>query len=456
MVQNMKLTKKWIAVAATAGCLAGVESVQAQAGNSAFFRLLSEFAGNQESRRFDGAVYAMANGFAANTVVAYGRRSDGTLSLIGSTASGGRGGAFDGGEGLDPLISAYAIENTADRRYVLAVNAGSNTLSVFRVNRDFSLTRTDEAFTFGVGPNSIAIRGNRVFVTNIDADGQFQGEPDQEGSLMGFQLTRGGRLIPLVRTFRLLGNRPSAVRFSPDGRSLVVASINAGSAALASGSTDELVLYGFDRYGSLSLHPVSTGASTLPGNEEGRNLPSAIGFEIVEEAGRQFVVVTEAREFRPDGTPPVFDGLQTGSVSTWEIDSNHQLIPIDQDVLAGNSFVDGERTACWIAFSENQDYFWVSNALDASLSTYSFSEGRVAVREQVSVRGIGPEEGNPFGTTDGWIDLDTSRDGRYVYQLYGLSGTIGVFAVGQNGTLSVVETVTDILPQANTQGIIAF
>jgi len=450
----MKSINRGLLLASTA--IVALAPAVASAQNAALQRLLERYAFFPSPPAFEGAVYAMANGEAANTVAAYGRESDGTLELIGSFATGGRGGAFDGGEGLDPLISAYAVELTPDRRFLLAVNAGSSTLSAFRINRDFSLTRTSEVFTFGIGPNSIAVRGRNIYVTNIDADGQFAGEPDQEGSLIGYRLTRRGRLIPRFTTYRELDNRPSAVRFSPDGRSLVVSSINAGSAALASGSTDEIVLYGVNRRGIVSRAPLSAGTSTLPGNAEGRNLPSAIGFEIVRERGRQYVVVTEAREFRPDGTPPVFDSLQTGSVSSWEIGPGRELIPVDLDVITGDSITDGERTACWLAFSRDQSIFWVSNALEASLSTYGFSEGRVTLIDAIAASGNGPQDGDPFGTTDGWIDLDTSRDGRYVYQLFGLAGKIGVFKVEEGGALSLIQEVEDILPDANTQGLIAF
>ena len=418
---------------------------------------LSGFSGS--GQRFAGAVYAMANGEDSNLVVAYGRNSDGTLELLGSYATGGRGAAFDGGEGLDPLISAYALELTPDNRHLLAVNAGSSTVTVFNVNRDFTLTRSSETFTFGVGPNSIAADRGRFFVSNIDADGDFAGEPDQEGSVLGFLVTRRGNVIPDFRTFRTLDNRPSAVRISPDGRNLLVTSINSGSAALESGSEDELVMYGL-KYGRLTSDPVAAVTSTLRGNSEGRNLPSAIGFEVVRENGRQFAVVTEAREFQPDGSPPAFPALQTGSVSTWEIVGGRNLEPVNLDVIPdGQTITDGERTACWLTFSEDQDYFWVSNAIDASISTYSFDAGQIAVSEEIAIQGIGVQSPDPaiaFGETQGWIDLDTDRNGEYVYQLYGLAGTIGVFRVGEGGSLSLVEEVSGALPEQNTQGIVAF
>ncbi|MEM1452166.1 MAG: hypothetical protein AAF957_23250 [Planctomycetota bacterium] len=403
---------------------------------------------------FEGAVYAMTNDFVSNRIVAYGRRSDGTLELLGDFPTGGQGAAFDGGEGLDPLISAYAVLLTDDQDFLLAVNAGNNSITAFRVTEDFRLRRTDIVRSGGFGPNSIAYRDGFVTVSNIDADGAFAGEPDQEGSLLSFRLTPEGKLRAIPGSRRILGNRPSAVQYTPDGQHLVVASINAGSAALASGSNDEIVSYGVDDFGRLTEAPLGAGASTLPFNTANRNLASAIGFEIVESGDRNFVVVTEAREFTSEGLPPTLPNLQTGSVSTWELLPDGSLDPLQLDVLAGTDMLDGQRTACWIEFSADEKTFWVSNALESTISAYSFNQGQIALISEVAAAGTAPDPNDPFGTSDGWIDMWASEDGRYLYQLFGLAGTIGVYeTVGSS--LQLVQTVSD-LPVVNTQGIVAF
>ena len=404
---------------------------------------------------YEGGVFAMSNDFKLNTIVSYGRLEDGSLELVGEFRTGGVGAAFDGGEGLDPLISAYSLIPTDNRRFLIAVNAGSNTISVLKIKDDFSLAVTSIRKVAGVGPNSVAYRDGIVYVSSIDADGVFNGEPDQEGSLTGFLLSPNGRLRHIRNSIRYLDNRPSAVQFSPDGRFLVVSSINAGSSALASDSQDEIVVYKVNRNGSLSLQPVSAATSTLRDNTENRNLPSAIGFEIVEDLGENYIVVTEAREFQSDGTPPAFPALQTGSVSTWRLEFNGDLTPINLDVLAGNSFTDGERTACWIEFARDGNSFWVSNALDSSISEYTFSQGNINLVDQLAAVGNQPTNDAPFETSDGWIDLWASDDGQYLYQLFGLKGTIGVFEVDREENLTLIQEVSD-LPQLNTQGIVAF
>ncbi len=406
-----------------------------------------------------GGVFVMSNILEANTIVAYQRADDGTLSLAGEFDTGGQGGDFDGGEGLDPLISAYAIINTPDNEYLMAVNAGSNTISVMSINDDMSLELVDTENTNGTGPNSIAYNNGLVYVSNIDADGQFAGEPDQEGSITGYTFNNG-QLTPLDGSTRDLPNRPAAIRFSPDGDYIITSSINAGSAALASANNDELTVFGIGADGLPSGAPVSGATSTEVGNNENRNLPSAIGFEVAERSNGTFVIVTEAREFRSLGEPPIFPGLQTGSVSVFQLGAGGQLSASQLDLFAGQSPTVGQRTACWIVMSPDGEYFWVSNAVDASISSYRFTDasGNVELVEEIAAVGTQPTSTDPavaFDTTDGFIDLDITDDGQYLYQLYGLSGVVGVYAVS-GGNLTLVETISGDLPDRDTQGIVSF
>ena len=413
-----------------------------------------------------GAVFSMTNGLEGNEVVAYSRAANGELSFVGSYETGGLGSTeFDGGEGLDPLISAYSIELSDDNRFVLAVNAGSDSLSVLRVGADSSLELVDVVSTVDAGPNSIAIDGSLVYVSNITREGdeEFAGEPDQEGSLQGYRLGEDGSLQPLGAPVDL-NNRPSSVRFSTDGKHLVVSSINAGSPLLENDNNDELVVYAVYPDGSLSQEPTGSARSTDVDNDDNRNLASAIGFEVVPSDNGDIVVVTEAREFRANGAPPVFPGLQNGSVSTFRLESDGSLSPMQLDVQAADdpdgSFTDGDRTACWITVANDYGNFWVSNAIDASISsfTYDVESGYIGLAEAIAAQGNRPTSSEPsvaFGQTDGWIDLDISDDGSFVYQLYGLSGTIGVFRV-RGGELELIQEVSGQLPLADTQGIIAF
>ena len=426
------------------------------------------FGGRFGGINFDGAVYVMSNKVDGNTIVAYGRKADGRLKKIGEYPTGGLGSTdFDGAEGLDPLISEGSVVLSDDRRYLFAVNAGSNSVSSFRINDDLTLRLREAVPVDGVGPNSVAYRDSILVVSSIDADGIFSGEPDQEGAVESFIVRRGGRLSPLRNSRRVLENRPSSLEFSPDGRFLSITSINAGSNILPSGSNDEVTIYGVDRDGRLSNGKLDGASSTEVNNPEGRNLPSAIGQDFVEVDGRQVVVVTEAREFSSAGAPPAFPALQSGSVSSWEVNEFGKLIPISLDVISGNSPNDGERTVCWIQFSDDGEEFWTTNPLESSISTFSFETnpdigpvGAISLINQTEIQGTevtSPVPAIAFGEqSDGFIDVSASDNGDYLYVLAGLRGEVNVYKTEDDGSLTLIQNVDGDLPTRDTQGIAAF
>src|SRR5689334_19194013 len=76
-----------------------------------------------------GAVFTQDNDPAGNAVQMFARAADGTLSPGRSFPTGGTGLATLGGR-------QGAVELSDDARFVYAVNAGSNTLTTFRVTQD--------------------------------------------------------------------------------------------------------------------------------------------------------------------------------------------------------------------------------------------------------------------------------------------------------------------------------
>ena len=87
-----------------------------------------------------GHVYVNDNTAGENTVAGFDRHADGTLSRSPGSpfAAGGAG----HGHGIG---SQGALQLSADGRYLLAADAGSNQISVLRIKPDGSLTRRREA-----------------------------------------------------------------------------------------------------------------------------------------------------------------------------------------------------------------------------------------------------------------------------------------------------------------------
>jgi hypothetical protein len=109
-----------------------------------------------------GAVFAATNDANHNEVVMYARSTTGALKYVGNFATGGRG---QGGIN-DPLQSQNSLVLSSDPNYLLAVNAGSSTLSVFQVHY-WGLRLLDTEPTRGGNPVSIAMHDDLVYVANV-------------------------------------------------------------------------------------------------------------------------------------------------------------------------------------------------------------------------------------------------------------------------------------------------
>src|SRR2546430_6410732 len=83
-----------------------------------------------------GAVFALTNQVAGNSVATFARAADGSLTWAGSVATGGTG----AGSGLG---SQGALALSDDGRWLFAVHAGSNEVSAFRVG-PAGLSRSEE------------------------------------------------------------------------------------------------------------------------------------------------------------------------------------------------------------------------------------------------------------------------------------------------------------------------
>jgi hypothetical protein len=196
-------------------------------------------------------VFVQTNELDRNRVVVYSRGDDGRLSAPRAYATGGKGGIAAPGNESDRLASQGSLVYHAARSVLIAVNAGSDTVSVFRVRGD-RLRLVDVEPSGGQFPASVAVDGSLVYVLNAGGAGIVQ----------GFKL-RGSGLKPIPGSSRSLGlantnppnflTSPRQVGFSPDGRQLLVTT-------KASRSTIEVFAVGRD--GRLSAAPVSNASAT--------------------------------------------------------------------------------------------------------------------------------------------------------------------------------------------------
>ncbi len=129
-----------------------------------------------------GSVYVNDNTPGVNTVAGFDRHADGTLTPIaGSPFAVGGAGTGHG------IASQGSLQLSADGRYLLAVDAGSNQISVLKIKPDGSLETVNDGpvSSNGVNPVSIAVNGGLVYVANAGA---------ASPNYTGFTLNSGGHL----------------------------------------------------------------------------------------------------------------------------------------------------------------------------------------------------------------------------------------------------------------------
>jgi 6-phosphogluconolactonase (cycloisomerase 2 family) len=317
-----------------------------------------------------GAVYVLSNQAAGNAVLAFARAADGTLSGPVAYPTGGTGtGAGLGSQG--------AVVLSGNGRWLLAVDAGSDEVSVFRVDA-MGLTQTDRVASGGDMPISVTVHGAWVYVVNAGG----------AGNISGFQLSASGDLSSITGSTRPLsgaGTGPAQIEFSPDGRWLVVTEKN----------TNMIVTYAVSHEGVAGPPQPQPSAGTTP-----------FGFAF---AGRNRLIVSEA-----------FGGAVDASAT-----SSYALKPDGTLETLSASVGTTETAACWTVVSKNGRFAYVTNTGSASVTGYEIGRGG-----QLHILDADGKTA-PTGPTP--IDADFSASGRHLYVLTAGNGGISAFDVGANG-----------------------
>ena len=160
-----------------------------------------------------GHVYLDDNTTGTNTISGFDRHLDGALTpLAGSPfVAGGAGTGAAGG-----LASQGALQVSSDGRFLLAVDAGSNQVSVLRIHTDGSLQLVPGGVVSSDGPNPVSIAENNglVYVANAGAVGP---------NYTGFTLPPSGKIQPLANSTVNLpnGSQPGDVLFNSTGTNLI-------------------------------------------------------------------------------------------------------------------------------------------------------------------------------------------------------------------------------------------
>ena len=315
-----------------------------------------------------GHVYTDANTASVNTIDAFARHADGSLTaLTGSPfAAGGAGtGATIASQGAVAL----------DGRYLLAVDAGSDQISVLRVHRDGSLSLRSVTSSGGSDPVSITVHGRLVYVANAGAE---------HPNYTGFWLGRGGALHPIAGSTFLLpdGSQPGQVLLNPTGTNLIGVRV----------ATSLIDSFRVGDDGRL------TPAAGSPFVAQG---PGPFGSAFAPNAPRH-LYVSNAHGGAGNGTVSAFQAGRDGTLSS----------------IGDSPFADHQTAPCWVAISPDGAFLFADNTASGSISRYRIAPdgGLVLLPGSVSVGA-------------GSLDIAISPDAGSLYALVSSTHSLAEFAL---------------------------
>ena len=320
-----------------------------------------------------GYVYVNDNTAPANAVAGFARRADGVLTpLPGSPfATGGAGtGAGIGSQG--------ALQPADHGRFLLAVDAGSNQVSVLRTHPDGSLTPASTPVSSGGNePVSITVHSHLVYVANAG---------NGAANYTGFRL-RHGQLEALADSTVPLpdGSQPGDVLFSGDGTRL--AGTRVGTSLIDS--------FAVDGRGRL----VAAGGSPYPAQGPG---PFGSEFRPTDPSE---LYVSNAHGGPGNGTVSAFRDSRDGGLTS----------------IGSSPFANGQTAPCWVEISHDGRYLFSVNTAQPSISSYLInSDGSLSLLGNTGFRlptGLGP------------VDARLSPDGRTLWVVDGGADAVSGFAV---------------------------
>jgi DNA-binding beta-propeller fold protein YncE len=338
-------------------------------------------------------VFVQTDNVASNEVVAYDRAADGTLSPAGTYETGGIGGVLNGSV-VDHLASQGSLTYDAIHRLLYAVNAGSNTVSVFSVDGD-QLRLRQVVASDGTFPVSITVHGDLVYVLNAMDGGSISGYRVAGGKLHRIEGSTSSLGLDIPTDTTQFTHTPGQVAFSPDGSKLVVTTKANG-----------------DRIDVFALGPDGRPASSPTVNPEPGTTPFAVTFD----ASGHLLVANAG----------------TNALAAYSLDRAGNVALV-------RAVGTGQAATCWIAPAGG--HFYLSNAGSASVSGFDADGSQVDL--------LGATSSDP-----GTVDASGTADGQFLYVQTGAKGIVDAFRIHTDGSLALIGSVT--VPGAvGGEGIVA-
>lgn len=382
----------------------------------------------------EGAVYSMNNERSDNRIVMLRRGSDGMLTPGGSFSTGGKGsGSFE--DAANGLVLGSSQGEAApnnlinEGRLLFAVNAGSNSISVFRVSKT-GLALVDVESSGGEKPVSLTVNRGLLYVLN---SGEFIDDLfDPAGnaipncttgnlpSVTGFRVSVDGQLTPIPNSTRQLSGDSfsgcAQLSFAPAGHVLVVTERTAvdppsANDRLPPGDEGLIVTFAVNGDGTLGQKQMIDATGQGP-----------FGFTF-NKSGALFTTEQFDGSFGP--------GL--GAAAGYSVHADGSLT-----AASGSIQNDGTDT-CWFVLTDDGKYGY---------TTSFFGSGRISsylLQQNGGLSLLNAKAAN-VEVNQGASDMALTRNSQYLYMLNSIEGTVTGFRLNADGSLTLIQKIQVHVP----------
>ena len=369
-----------------------------------------------------GRVYSETNSPKQNRVLIFDRFANGHLKLVGSVATGGRG-----GQQLQPgcaptcpfLDTQGELAQTSDGKHVFAVNAGSNSVSSFLATPT-GLKLVAVRNSGGNFPNSLTIHGNLVYV--LDSGIFPMPGPAVPGNIAGAHFNAAGQLTPIPASVRpLTPTVPGLARqigFNNTGKLLVVSLLGDPTLPTPTGAN------------SIDTFKVSASGAASAATPHNATTPFPFGFAFDP---KDRLIMSQVTSLTVPGA---------GDAASYNVAASGALTPISTVASKGTA-------PCWVTITPNGKFAYVVNTGGGAPTGGFTSQYRVFPNGGLKLVANTPVR-KEFALTDETL----SSDSHYLYVL--ATGAtpathhIDEYKVGANGLLKFIgQTPAFAVPGAS-------
>jgi 6-phosphogluconolactonase len=341
---------------------------------------------NELDNSRNGFIYLESNATSQNSILVYKQNNDGTLNLQATVSSGGAG--TGGGLGNQGAITIVKD------KWLFAVNAGSNSISSFKIANVGTVALKHTIQTGGERPVSLTVDGRILYVLNAGSD-----------NISGFRINDNGSFQAIPGSIKPLssnGAGAAQISFSPNGRYLYVTEKGTNS---------------------ITTFPVNNNGTVGNGSTISSTGQTPFGFDFARD--KYMIVSNAAGGAAGQSSATSYAGINNGNPT-----------PILGSV--GNN----QAAACWVASTNHGRFAFVTNTASGNISSYYVAPfGAIFVIQEAIPAEKGPTE------------IIVSDNNRYVYVLNSASSTISAYKRQALGNLELVGTTSGV--PAGTTGMAA-